>query len=374
MPRFLRIVCSALLLLAAPARADEPTRIIAYVAGWSMPPVIEARKLTHINFAFARINGEGRMVFEDPGYDAAIRSLIALKRDNPALKVLISVGGWGADGFSEAALTDTSRERFAQSGIELLRRTGADGLDIDWEYPGQGVAGIRHRPEDKQNFTALLRTLRQRLNEASAAQGRKGGGRYLLTIASADREFFHFTEMERLHVLLDWVNVMGYDFFNSLTKTTGHHAGLYASPLAEPTDRNADASIRQHLAAGIPPRKLVLGVAFYGRRFAGVDPPNDGLNQRYEQFVDAPSYRQLAEELIDRQGFVRRWDDEAKAPFLWNGETRSFISYEDPQSIHIKADYVREHALGGMMFWELSQDHDGVLLNVIAESLSTPVP
>jgi chitinase len=337
-----------------------------------MPPAIAARKLTHINFAFARIDGEGRIAFEDPGYEASVQSLLALKRDNPALKVLVSVGGWGADGFSDAALTEASRERFAQSGVELLRRTGADGLDIDWEYPGQGVAGIRHRPQDRQNFTLLLRTLRQRLNEASVAAGRKDGDRYLLTIASADREFFEFTEMERLHVFLDWVNVMGYDFFNSLTETTGHHAGLYPSPHAAPTDRNANASIRQHVSAGIPARKLVLGVAFYGRRFAGVDPANDGLNQRYERFVDAPSYRQLVEELIDRQGFERRWDDVAKAPFLWNGKTQEFISYEDPQSIGLKADYVREHSLGGMMFWELSQDRDGALLDVIAESLSAP--
>src|ERR671923_243229 len=84
--------------------------------------------------------------------------------------------------------------------------------------------------QDKQNFTALLQTLRARL-----------GSDYLLTIASADREYFDFTEMDKLHVYLDFINVMTYDFFNSLTPTTGHHAGLYASPYAAPTDRNADA-------------------------------------------------------------------------------------------------------------------------------------
>jgi len=356
------------MLLTAAAQADGPYRVIAYVAGWSMPEAIDARKLSHINFAFARIDDKGRMGFENTQYEAAVRSLLALKRDNPALKVLISVGGWGADGFSDAALTESSRERFAASGVELLRRTGADGLDIDWEYPGQGVAGIRHRPEDGQNFTEMLRVLRLRLDEESAAQGRKN--RYLLTIASADREFFDHTEMDRLHVHLDWINVMGYDFYNSLTETTGHHAGLYASARAAPTGRNADASIRQHLAARIPARKLVLGVAFYGRRFADVDPANVGLNQRYGRFVDAPSYRQLADELIDRSGYARHWDDAAKAPFLWNGATKSFVSYEDSQSIRIKAEYVRKHGLGGMMFWELSHDRDGELLNAIVIALS----
>src|SRR5262249_44685063 len=152
-------------------------------------------------------------------------------------------------------------------------------------------------------------------------------------------------------------NVMTYDFFNSLTATTGHHAGLYASPFAAPNDRNAAASIRQHLAAGIPPEKLVLGVAFYGRGFAGVNPLHDGLNQPYEHFESEHSYAELVDKYIGKQGFVREWDPEARAPFLWNADTRAFITYDDSDSIAIKAGYVRTHHLGGMMFWELSQDH-----------------
>ena len=99
--------------------------------------------------------------------------------------------------------------------------------------------------------------------------------------------------MDRLHVYLDWLNIMSYDFFNSLTATTGHHAGLYASEFAAPRVRNADASVRQHLAAGIPPDKLVLGVAFYGRGFAGVNPVNNGLHQPYERYEGDHSYAEL---------------------------------------------------------------------------------
>jgi len=146
-----------------------------------------------------------------------------------------------ADGFSDAALTDASRALFADSAVELLRQFSADGVDIDWEYPGQGVAGIKYRAEDRQNFTRLLKVLRDKLDVASAAQGRTGAGRYTLTIASADREYFDHTEMDKLHRYLDWINVMSYDFFNSLTPTTGHHAGLYeasrASPMARPQTR-----------------------------------------------------------------------------------------------------------------------------------------
>jgi chitinase len=334
-----------------------------------MPRVIHPEKLTHINFAFAHIDGGGRVVLVGPDFGPALKSLHGLKKQNPQLKIIVSVGGWTADGFSDAALTGASRDRFAQSAVELLRQYGVDGIDLDWEYPGQGVAGIKYRPEDRQNFTLLLKTLRTRLDAASKAQGRTGSDRYTLTIASADREYFDHTEMDKLHVYLDWLNIMSYDFFNSLTSTTGHHAGLYASELAAPTDRNADSSVRQHLAAGIPPDKLVLGVAFYGRGFAGVNPRNNGLNQPYERYEGDHSYADLQDKVIGKGGFVRYWDGRASAPFLWNAAARTFVTYDDPQSIRAKADYVRDNRLGGMMFWELSQDRNDELLDVIVTSL-----
>jgi chitinase len=340
---------------------------VAYVAGWSTPAVIHSEKLTHINFAFARITPAGRAVVSDG--EASLVRLVALKKTNPRLKVIVSIGGWMADGFSDAALTDASRALFADSAVELLRRFSADGIDIDWEYPGQGVAGIKYRAEDRQNFTRLLQVLRDKLDAASAAQGRTGGGRYTLTIASADREYFDHTEMDKLHVYLDWINVMSYDFFNSLTPTTGHHAGLYGAATALPTDRYADASVKQHLAAGIPSDKIVLGVAFYGRGFTGVKPIDHGLRQPYERFEGAHDYSELAVKFIGRQGFIRYWDDRAKAPYLWNSTSRTFITYDDPQSITIKAQYVKEHHLGGMMFWELSEDRNDELLDVIARSM-----
>jgi chitinase len=366
-------VAAASLLAACTAPAGPPPaptpdsfRVIAYVAGWSMPPAIPAGKLTHINFAFARIDQAGRVVFQDPRFGPALKSLRALKSQNPKLKILVSVGGWEADGFSDAALTRESRGRFASSAVELLREYGIDGIDVDWEYPGQGVAGIGFRAEDTRNFTLLLEELRVQLDAASAAERRNGMDRYLLTIASADREYFDHTEMDELHVHLDWINIMAYDFFNSLTRTTGHHAGLHASEFAASTDRNADASVRQHLGAGIPPEKLVLGVAFYGRRFEGVDPQHEGLNRPYARYGGDHSYAELVSAYIGRKGYARRWDGRARAPYLWNESIRSFISYDDPQSIREKTAYARKLGLGGVMFWELSQDRDGELVDAIA--------
>jgi chitinase len=362
----------------APQR-DPQHRVVAYLASWSVPRAIHPEHLTHINFAFAHIDKTGRAVFEQPAVGQSLLQLQALKKANPRLKLIISVGGWQAEGFSDAALTDSSRRTFAQSAVALLREYAADGIDLDWEYPGQGVAGIKFRSEDKHNFTLLLQTLRQQLDGAaqdgaaevaeSAAQKHRGSAPYTLTIAAADREYFDHTEMDRLHVYLDWINLMSYDFFNSLTPTTGHHAGLYASARATPADRNADAAVKQYLAAGVPADKIVLGVAFYGRGFAGVTPLNNGVNQPYQRFEGEHSYAELASRFVGSRGFVRYWDARAQAPYLWNSTSRTFITYDDPQSLEIKTRYILEHRLGGVMFWELSQDRDGELLDVITRGL-----
>lgn len=346
---------------AANAHAWQP-RVVAYVTSWSMPSSIPAEHLTHINFAFAKIDRSGRAAFEDPHAIGALDKLVSHKNRHPDLKILISVGGWQAEGFSDAALTETSRKVFARSLVKLIRDHSIDGIDLDWEYPGQGAGGIKYRPEDKRNFTLLLETVRRHLDEEAHRVARH---RYLLTIASADREYFDHTEMNQLHVHLDWINIMTYDFYNSLTRTTGHHAGLYRAELAPATGRNADSAVRQHLNAGIPAAKLVLGVAFYGRSFAGVTAQHRGLLQPYERYEADYSYRDLIDRFIGRQGFVRYWDDRAQAPYLWNETSRTFITYDDPQSIEVKARYAKAQGLGGVMFWELSQDRNGELLSAV---------
>jgi chitinase len=367
------LLCALLGIAASlPAAAESPPRVIAYVAGWSVPLAVQADELTHINFAFAHIDAHGHVGFDQPLLGQILRKLQPLKTQNPLLRILVSVGGWQAEGFSDAALTPTSRLEFARSTVQLLREYSLDGVDLDWEYPGQGIAGIKFRGEDKQNFTLLLKTLREQLDAESST--RKPDARYTLTIAAADREYFDHVEMHKLHVYLDWINLMSYDFFNSLTPTTGHHAGLYASAHAAPTDRNGDSAVKQYLRAGVPANKIVLGVAFYGRGFTGVAPANNGLNQPYQRFEGEHSYAELAAKLVDKQGFTRYWDAQAQAPYLWNPATRTFISYEDPQSVTAKTRYVLHHRLGGIMFWELSKDRDGELLDVIVRGLNAPAP
>lgn len=347
-----RTIAVAAALLAAGCRTAKP-RIIAYVYKDAEISRISAEKLTHINYAFALVSESGEVVLPDPDAPARIAQMQALKARNPRLKILLSVGGWGADHFSDAALTDASRVKLAASAAAMLKRYALDGIDLDWEYPGQPGPGIKYRAEDKQNFTLLLQEMRRQL-----------GDRALLTIASSAGEYFQHTEMEKLHVHLDWINIMTYDFAGSWTPITGHHAALHSE-----SGPSGESFVRQHLAAGIPPSKIVLGVPFYGRGWTGVNPENHGFAQKWTDAVELPW-----SVLSTQTGFERHWDRIAKAPFLWNPESRTFVSYDDRESLRIKAQFVREHGLGGIMYWEHSHDPKEELLDALIRSLRGACP
>ncbi len=356
-------VLLVLALLSAARCASSPRRVIAYVFGPAEIHRIGAQKLTHINYAFALVSPEGLVVLATPDAPSRLAQLQALKAKNPRLKILLSVGGWGADHFSDAALTAESREKFASSAVDLLQRYALDGIDLDWEYPGQPGPGIKYRPEDKQNFTLMLETLRRQLDALSDARGRVGEDRYLLTIASSAGVYFQHTEMDRLHVHLDWINIMTYDFAGAWTPTTGHHSALYWNPKAGPTGPSCASFVRQHLDAGIPPAKLVLGVPFYGRGWTGVKPEGNGFHQPWQSAIEVPWLL-----ISTQQGFRRYWDRAAQAPYLWNPDTATFISYDDPRSLRRKTRFIRRHRLGGIMYWEYGHDPREELLDALVRS------
>ncbi len=351
---------------------DEGLRmkIIGYVAGWTEPDIenIDATKLTHINYAFANVI-DNRAVLQMP-YDAShLSRLNALKEHNPDLKILVSVGGWSWSGnFSDAALTSESRLQFAESVADLIREHKLDGIDLDWEYPGQIGAGNIYRPEDKQNFTLLLKEVRKQLDKMSVEEDRKGLDRYQLTIATGANEAYQQnTEMDKAQQYLDFVNIMTYDFHGSWTPTTGHHTNLY--PSGDPSGMSSVMGVENHLEAGVPVEKLVLGVAFYARGWKGVETVNNGLFQPYETDIPNVSYSDLAANYINKNGFIRYWDNDAKAPYLWNEAERTFFTYDDEESLKYKTDYIKEQSLTGAMFWEHSHDVTETLLGVLFENL-----
>jgi chitinase len=338
------------------------------------PSEIAADKLTHINYAFADIR-DGKCV-EGFKYDAEnFRVLAGVRQKHPHLRILISVGGWTwSGGFSDMAATPEARKRFVESAVDFVLRHDIDGFDVDWEYPGLPGNGNVHRPEDKQNFTALMAELRAALDAAGAPKGR----RYLLTFAAgAFPNFIAHTEMDKVQAVVDFVNLMTYDFREAEGDAiAGHHANLYVHP-ADDKQRSMDAAVREFLAAGVPPRKLVVGVPFYGRMWAEVGAKDKGLYQLGKTPKERieTGYGSLSTKVVGRDGFERVWDGTAQAPFLWNEKKRLFITYEDPESLRLKSRYIRDRGLGGVMFWEYYADPTGALLETLAKELrATPAP
>lgn len=336
-------------------------KVIAYAMGGADFSRVHAEKLTHINYAFGLVNTNGE-AFIRTNAPAHLAQLQALKARNPNLKIILSIGGWGADNFSDAALTDDSRQKFARSCVSLLKQYGLDGIDLDWEYPGQAGPGIKYRAEDKQNFTAMLRELRAQIDALSDSRHRAGADHYTLTIASAGGKYFEHTEMDKLHAHLDWINIMTYDFYGQ--GRPGHHAGLRAAVGAN--RRTTESDVNDHLHAGIPPDKLVVGAAFYAKSWTNVTTIEPFAGGKFQRGF---SYAVLARDILTNKNFERHWDAHAQAAYLWNAETKTFISYEDDRALKAKCDFVKKNHLGGVMYWEYSEDPNETLLDVLTRAL-----
>jgi chitinase len=354
------------------ASQDSPTsrEIIAYVFPQDRvlsPGEINARRLTRINYAFANIkNGE---IVEGFPHDAENLAILnTLKRNNPALKLLVSVGGWTwSGGFSDAALTPHSRERFISSAVRFIERHKLDGLDIDWEYPDQPGSGNTFRPQDKQNYTLLLAELRQRFDREQTRLHRR---LYTSIATGASTKFLQHTEMEKVQRYVDTVNLMTYDFYVG-GPATGHDAPLFHNP-TDPKQVSADRTVTEYEQAGVPTRKIVLGLPFYGRSWGEVANRDYGLFQSGKAAHGVHfSYPDLPNLLAT--GFIRHWDSQASVPYLYNPQTHVFVTYEDPQSIAAKCKYVTDRKLRGIMIWEYSNDSTGILLQAVHAGL-TPAP
>jgi chitinase len=333
--------------------------IIGYVTdkGWTTDQ-IEATKLTHINYAFAVPAADGKLAPLTSLDSVNLMKLTSLRKINKDLKILISIGGWGGcKYFSDAALTDQSRRKFAEDAVALLKKHRLDGLDIDWEYPAQVGAGNIYRPEDKQTFTLFLKALRDRLDEQGKQDNRSAATHYLLTAATGgDTAFVSHTELGQAHKYLDYVNIMTYDLYHGNDKVTGHHSPLDQSKKGDQSRNSSMSAVDGHIRAGVPAGKIVLGLPFYGRGWNNVADKDNGLYQPSTGEHLFISYDELADKYISRNGFTRYWDADAKAPYLWNPTTRTFISYADEESFTPKIAYVKEKGLAGVMFWEYTYD------------------
>jgi len=351
---------AALLAQGAPPQplrpaSPQPFKVIGYYAEWTAGkyPVstIPGDKLTHVNYAFAKIGPDHRLTWKDGLFDA----IAALKRTHPHLKFILSVGGWTDSGpFYEMAAADESRQAFARSCAEFLKTYPQfDGIDLDWEHPV--IGGVQPgQSRDAHNYVLLLEAVRKAI-----------GTDKLLTIAvSASPRGIEPLEYTGMVPFLDWVSVMTYDFHTGGPRT-GFNSALYNHDDPNPKLNLHDA-VQALLQKGVPRSKLAAGVAFFARGWRGVesaDPWTAGTGS-----LPVGGYKALADTFLKTPAYVRHWDDVAKVPWLYNATTREWISYDDPESVRLKGEYIAAQNLAGAMFWELSHD-EGPLLDALRVGL-----
>lgn len=322
-------------------------------------------------------------------------------------KVAITIGGWtGSVYFSSAVESPANRERFAQNIADMVKLYGADGVDLDWEYPGQaGAAGNIIQASDTDNFLPFLQLLRQKLGQSA-----------IISLATPLNVWYGSNGQPKTNVaefskVIDHVLLMNYDVWGA-SANPGPNAPMdYCGNSWQPGS-NAKAAVKAWKAAGFPASQIMLGVPSYGyvsdstattlihkrsrksevtgaRRKAAIARSNmkvgntrprlgDSMEKRSElqtrqsngdissfwnsqlQFEQLIQYGVIASdgngEWTGRNGFTRVWDFCSDTPFLYNQGASTVVTYDDPGSLRIKGEFALKEGLAGTGMWDISGD------------------
>lgn len=328
---------------------------------------------------------KGVTAWDDP-YKGNFGQLMALKLAYPNLKILPSIGGWTLSDPFFFLNDKTKRDRFVASVKEFLKTWKFfDGVDIDWEFPGGGGQNPNlGGPQDRETYTTLMRELRAMLDSLSTETGKT----YKLTSAiGVGNDKIANVDYLAASQYLDNIFMMSYDFYGAWSMTDrGHQTAIYAPAWKPDTQYTADNGLKLLLAQGVDPKKLVLGVAMYGRGWTGVsgytnnNPFTGGtatgpVKGTWEEGV--VDYRQIANEYRNGAGWAYAYDETAEVPYLFKQSTGDLITYDDVRSTTAKGKYALSKGLAGMFAWEIDADN-GEILNAMNESLmgggDTPTP
>ena len=382
-------------VVASTTSAATNKRVITYFPSWGMYEAgqqnitvddIPWDKVSQVNHAFFEITNDFKIQTTDsyadfecadfkhsPEWGEGLAGHFGeyqyYKSKYPDVKIVIAVGGWTrSDKFHAAASTEQNRKTLAQSMVDTMKKYPfIDGIDIDWEYPTETRApedqydrGSVGGPEDKHNFTLLLKTIRETFDQ-------NGMKDKLLTVAvSAGESKIHNTEPDQYAQYVDAIGVMTYDFAGDWDDVTGHLAGLYHNPedTTRPKFDTDDAMKIYSEEYNVPKSKLYAGSPLYSRGWGNVAPgPNgDGLFQPGNKnftgnlgtggqyfWYDIKNIEKTA-------GWVKYRDPIAKVPYLYNSSTKQFLTYEDETSLQDRINYINDNGYGGLIVWDCSGD------------------
>ncbi len=379
------------ILVSIKCLAQPCREVIGYYPSWKFydrqqlvnPATIDYSKYTILNYAFFEPRPDGSVVPFDPRTD----KLLLLGEIDPAappgyasrkdfgqaewhvpgtslvdrahghgVKVFVSIGGWTlSQHFSGIAANAERRRRFAHSCADMVRTYSLDGIDIDWEYPGFKTNG--GSANDGHYFTLLLREIRDSLDALQPTADRQ---LYLSSAFGCAPSRMADIEWDEVVPLLDFINMMTYDFYGRDFSVTNHNAPLY--PPAQGIEGYDLHSTVHHLMDnyGVPPSKICIGVPFYGRAMKTRSAP--GLHVGSALSVDSRTFPEddgapTFYNILARQGqFYYDWDSLAQAPFLRSKNTNTFVTFDDERSVASKARYILDHGLAGAIVWDITGD------------------
>ncbi|KAG9235413.1 chitinase [Amylocarpus encephaloides] len=303
------------------------------------PATLNYNCISHVFYAFANVASNGIVSLSDEWADAQMQvdgatgclgAFMRLKLEHEHLKLILSIGGGAASqNFAGVASSALGRDNFGLSARQLVEAVGFDGIDIDWEHPADYQQG--------QNFLALLAAVRIHLPDS----------RYLLTAAlPAGQWALQNIDLYKAQDYLDLINLMAYDFTGSWSPKAGHHAQLFPGRSDE---ASGSAAVDYVISTGFPAGKLLLGVPVYGRSFLGSSGP--GRSYRGHGGEEGTfEYKQLP-----RNGTEEIVNTRVVAAFCTGGDG-GFVTYDNPETVKIKANYCREKGLGGLFYWTGTAD------------------
>ncbi|KAF4626974.1 hypothetical protein G7Y89_g11184 [Cudoniella acicularis] len=303
------------------------------------PASLNYNCISHVFYAFAAVSPDGFVSLSDVWADAqmpvdgatgCLGSFMRLKEQHEYLKLILSIGGGAASqNFAAVAASAASRDNFGRSARGLVEASGFDGIDIDWEHPSN--------PQQGRDFLSLLAAVRLHLPD----------DRYLLSAAlPAGQWALQNIDLCKAQDYLDLINLMAYDFTGSWSANAGHHAQLFPGQDGEPSGA---AAVEYVVSQGFPAHKILLGIPVYGRSFLGASAPGHsytghGGEEGTFEYKNLP--RQGTEEIVNTR---------VVAAFCTGGDG-GFVTYDNPETVKMKANFCRERGLGGLFYWTGTAD------------------